>query len=77
MRDSEPSVISSSEDETRSRRNRGHTGASEIAFSQIDNMLHSESYRKIIMLQKELRVDTMEAEEGKRWTENEPDVLWS
>ncbi|GMI18616.1 hypothetical protein TrLO_g13444 [Triparma laevis f. longispina] len=67
-RDSAPSMIRPSEEETRSR---GHTGASEIVFFQIDQMLCEESYRRIIMLQKELRIDEMHEAERNRWTEIE------
>lgn len=54
-----------------SARSRQHTGAEEIYFQQIDQMLYAESYRKIIMLQKDLQIDSMTRTEQIRWISNE------
>ncbi|GMH72541.1 hypothetical protein TrLO_g15877 [Triparma laevis f. longispina] len=66
MRDSE--TLMAIVDET--SRSRAHTRASEGSYNVIDQMLSTESYRKIVTLQKELRVHTMPAGERRRWTDD-------
>eukprot|EP00519_Triparma_laevis_P002943 CAMPEP_0182521286 /NCGR_PEP_ID=MMETSP1321-20130603/46046_1 /TAXON_ID=91990 /ORGANISM="Bolidomonas sp., Strain RCC1657" /LENGTH=306 /DNA_ID=CAMNT_0024729311 /DNA_START=952 /DNA_END=1869 /DNA_ORIENTATION=- len=61
MRESEPP------EEDDATRHRGHSGANEIYFLQVSNIQTSESFREIIVLQNELRVDLMPEAERKRW----------
>ena len=68
MRDSETLMAIVEEGET--SRSRAHTRASEGSYNVIDQMLSTESYRKIVTLQKELRVHTMPAGERRRWTDD-------
>lgn len=53
------SSTSEMEVEVEGSRSRGHTGANESTYSQINTMLETESHREIIMLQKMLRIDEM------------------
>eukprot|EP00519_Triparma_laevis_P006845 CAMPEP_0182518708 /NCGR_PEP_ID=MMETSP1321-20130603/44711_1 /TAXON_ID=91990 /ORGANISM="Bolidomonas sp., Strain RCC1657" /LENGTH=586 /DNA_ID=CAMNT_0024726647 /DNA_START=232 /DNA_END=1992 /DNA_ORIENTATION=- len=68
MRDSESSIVTLDEDETRSR---SHTGANEVYHDPINKMLDEESYREIISIQRDLRIDLMPATEQNRWVDSE------
>ncbi|GMH54273.1 hypothetical protein TrLO_g6407 [Triparma laevis f. longispina] len=70
MRDSESSMATVEEGET--SRSRAHTGASEGSYNVIDQMLSTESYRKIISLQRNLQVHAMPTGERRRWTDDAP-----
>ena len=50
-----------------SKSHRSHSGANEVYFDPIKLMIESESYRKIISIQRDMRVDLMPATERERW----------